>query len=88
MPDLSDLIPFHPGQVRNFYLLALGQVQIVMYKVNTILINYYMLTWCIEKSVDPDQLASSEAICSGSTLLARELIYLVSYCFLKSSYIV
>ena len=26
-----------------------------------ILINYYMLTCCIENSVDPDQLASSEA---------------------------
>ena len=27
MPDLSDLVPFHSGQVRNFYLLVLGQVQ-------------------------------------------------------------
>ena len=35
MPDLSDLVPFHLGQVENFYLLVLGQVQ--MYKVNTIL---------------------------------------------------
>ena len=30
-PDLSDLVPFHSGQVENFYLLVLGQVQ--MYKV-------------------------------------------------------
>ena len=30
MPDLSDLVPFHSGQVENFYLLVLGQVQ--MYK--------------------------------------------------------
>ena len=35
MPDLSDLVPFRSGQVENFYLLVLGQVQ--MYKVNTIL---------------------------------------------------
>ena len=28
MPDLSDLVPFHSGQVENFYLLALGQVQV------------------------------------------------------------
>ena len=36
MPDLSDLVPFHLGQIRNFYLLVLGQVQ--MYKkVNTIM---------------------------------------------------
>ena len=27
MPDLSDLVPFHSGQVENFYLLVLGQVQ-------------------------------------------------------------
>ena len=35
MPNLSNLVPFHSGQVENFYLLVLGQVQ--MYKVNTIL---------------------------------------------------
>ena len=27
MPDLSDLVPFYSGQVRNNYLLVLGQVQ-------------------------------------------------------------
>ena len=27
MPDLSDLVPFHSGQVENFHLLVLGQVQ-------------------------------------------------------------
>ena len=27
MQDLSDLVPFHSGQVENFYLLVLGQVQ-------------------------------------------------------------
>ena len=35
MPDLSNLVPLHSGQVENFYLLVLGQVQ--MYKVNTTL---------------------------------------------------
>ena len=36
MPDLSDLVPFHSGQVeKNFYLLVLGQVQ--MYSVKKIL---------------------------------------------------
>ena len=59
MSDLSDLVPFHPGQVENFYLLVLGQVQ--MYSIFHILINYYELTSCIENSVDPAQLASSEA---------------------------
>ena len=35
MPDLSDLVPFHSRQVRNFhlvrnfYLLVLGQVQMI-----------------------------------------------------------
>ena len=27
MHDLSDLVPFHSGQVENFYLLVPGQVQ-------------------------------------------------------------
>ena len=36
MPDLSDLVPFHSGQVDNFNLLVLGQVQ-NLYKVNKIL---------------------------------------------------
>ena len=27
MPDLSDLVPFHSGQVENFNLLLFGQVQ-------------------------------------------------------------
>ena len=65
MLDLSDLVPFHSGQVENFYLLVLGQVQ-NLYKVNKIFvfyifINYYEFTCCIENSVDPDQLASLEA---------------------------
>ena len=35
MPELSDLVSLHSGQVENFYLLVLGQVQ--MYTVNPIL---------------------------------------------------
>ena len=27
MPDLSDLVPFYSGQIENFNLLVLGQVQ-------------------------------------------------------------
>ena len=65
MPDLSDLVPFHSGQVENFNLLVLGQVQ-NLYNVNKIFvfhifINYYEFTCCIENSVDTDQLASLEA---------------------------
>ena len=29
MPNLSDQVPFHSGQVENFYLLVLGQVQCI-----------------------------------------------------------
>ena len=61
MPNLSDLVPFHSGQVENFYLLVLGQVQNVQSKYNSeyhIVINYYEFTCCIENIVDPDQLAS------------------------------
>ena len=65
MPDLSDLVPFHSGQVENFSLLVLGQVQNLC-KGNKnfvfhIFINYYQFTCYIENSVDPDQLASLEA---------------------------
>ena len=65
MPHLSDLVPFHSGQVNNFKLLVLGQVQ-NLYKVYKkfifyIFINYYEITCCIENSVDPDQLAFLKA---------------------------
>ena len=36
MSDLSDVDPFHSGQVESFNLLVLGQVQ-NLYKVNKIL---------------------------------------------------
>ena len=40
MPDLSDLVPFHSGQVENFTLRVLGQVQ-NLYKVNKFRISYF-----------------------------------------------
>ena len=43
MPDLSDLVPFHSGQVENFNLLVLGQVQ-NLYKINKILCFISLLT--------------------------------------------
>ena len=42
MPDLSDLVPFHSGQVENFNLLVLGKVQ-NLYKVNKILHFIFLL---------------------------------------------
>ena len=63
MLDLSDQVPFHAGQVENFYLLVLGQVQcikLIQFCISCY-VNYYKLTSCIENSVDLDQLASSEA---------------------------
>ena len=67
MPDLSNLVPFHSGQVENFNLLVLGtSAKFVIKLINFvfhILIDYYdyEFTCCIENSVDPDQLASTEA---------------------------
>ena len=40
MPDLSDLVPFHLGQVENFTLLVLRQVQ-NLYRVNKFCISYF-----------------------------------------------
>ena len=65
MPDLSDLIPFHSGQVENFIYLSLDKykcIKLIKKIVFLILISYYEVTCCIENSVDTaDQLASSEA---------------------------
>ena len=52
MPDLSDRVLFHSGQVENFNLIVLGQMQ-NLYTVNEnfvfhILINDYEFTCCIE----------------------------------------
>ena len=65
MPDLSYLVPFHSGQVYIISIyLSLDKCKICISSYNFvfhILINYYEFTCCIENSVDPDQLASSEA---------------------------
>ena len=64
MPDLSDLVPFHSGQVENFNLLVMDKCKICIKLINFvfhILINFYEFTCCIENSVYPDQLASLEA---------------------------
>ena len=42
MPDLSNLVPFHSGQVENFNLLVIGQVQ-NLYKVNKMLNSIFWL---------------------------------------------
>ena len=55
MPDLSDLVPFHSGQVRNFCLLVPGRVKIDL--LFCIPVTYYELTH-VENNNDPDQLAS------------------------------
>ena len=50
MPDLSDQVPFHSGQVENFCLLVLGQVQcikLIQFCISYF-VNYYELTSCIE----------------------------------------
>ena len=75
MLNLSDLFQFHSGQVKTFYLLVrINKVDAILH---FILINYYELPMqcCIENSVDPDQLASSDLHCFQLSL------YLVSYCF-------
>ena len=41
MPDLSDLVPFHSGQVENFNLLVLGQVQNLLLKLIKFCISYF-----------------------------------------------
>ena len=69
MPDLSDLVQFHSGQVKIFYLIVLGQVLTkLMQFCISFLIDYYDLTMpCyMENSVDPDQLAFRKNLCMVS----------------------
>ena len=46
--------------------------------------NYYELTYCVKNSVDPDQLAPSEASWSGSTLFL--IIYVWFHTVFKGVY--
>ena len=78
MPDLSDLVPSHFGQVENFYLLVHGQGK--YNSVYNILINYYELPCCTENSVDPDQLPAdldlhcfTRELISGFILFSKDL---------------
>ena len=88
MPDLSDLVPFHSGQVENFNLLVLGQVQ-NLYKVSKFvfhILTNYEFTCCFENSVDPDELASAEArsqLIWIYTVYKRVDICMASNCFRK-----
>ena len=77
MPDLSDLVPFYSGQVENFYLLFLGQVQ--MYKVNEI---FYFILWLVIMS---SHVALKTVWILISWLLHKSW-YLVSYCFRKCKF--
>ena len=52
---LSDLVPFHSGQVTCLYDRKLMQFSI------SYLINYFELACSLENSLDPDHLASAEA---------------------------
>ena len=57
MSNLSDLVPFHSGQVTcPGTLLVLGQVKNKCTILYFIFGNYYELTFCVEKSVEFDQL--------------------------------
>ena len=46
IPDLSNLVPLHSGQVKNFYLLVLGQVQ--MYYTG---VTNYRCTSCLRQAI-------------------------------------
>ena len=67
MLDLSDWYIFIQDKLKISIYLSLdkykqmNKVNIILYIVFHILINYKEFTCCIENSVDPDQLASSEA---------------------------
>ena len=47
---------FHQKQVRNLYLLVLGQITILYMFFIFYMYIYYELLWCVKNSVDPDQL--------------------------------
>ena len=62
MPDLSDLVQFRSGQVENFNLLVLGQVQ-NLYNVNNFFIMsshvalktvWILISWLLQKPADLD----------------------------------
>ena len=75
MADLSDLVPFHSGQVENFYLLVLDKykcIKLIQFCISY-LINNNQLTSCIKNSVDPDQ---QEKPADQDPCCLQELIYI------------
>ena len=84
MPDLSDLVPFHSGQVENFYLLVLGQIQ--MYKLIQFCIIksshlalktvWILISWLLKKSADLDLHCSQEKPADQDPYCLQELIYI------------
>ena len=58
MPDLSDPVSFDSWQVINFFLYWDKFKKVLYVILNNLKCE---LTFCVENSVDPDQLTSSEA---------------------------
>ena len=90
MPNLSDQVPFHSGQVQNFYYLFLDKYNVLSQynSVFHIFMNYYELTSCIENSVVPDQLdlnlhCFQEAPADQDPYCLQELIYIWFHTVLK-----
>ena len=68
MPNLSDLVPFHSGQVENFNSLVLGQVQnfhkvnflyfifrlIIMSSHVALKTVWILISWLLQKPADLD----------------------------------
>ena len=71
---MSDLVPFHSGQVRNFNLLVLGQVIIKLIQFCTLnWMNYFKLECCLENSVDSGSRLFSIKFISGFILFSKSL---------------
>ena len=79
LPDLSDLVLFHSGQVRNFYLLVLWQVKMnLQFCISflVIIMNshvmektvWILISWLLKKPADLD-------------LHCFNILCMVSYCF-------
>ena len=57
---MSNLVPFHSGQIRNFCFNTCPGTSLDKFKTQYFIVgNSYELTCCVENSVGPDQLASS-----------------------------
>ena len=87
---MSDLVPFHSGQVENFNLLVLGQVQ--MYLVTTMLYFIFrliitsshlalktawiLISWLLQKPADLDLHCLQEKPADQDPYCLQELIYI------------